>query len=93
MQQRVPKEPDAKGAAPTQLAWYRRFFTEILTAVAALVGWLLVTWGLAELLIVWVWPISLGALLLGLAGWRFVWQLLVDGLYVLSKPDETKKGD
>lgn len=86
--QRTPRQVGAPDNAPAKSAWYRRFMAEILTAVVAVAGWLLVTWGLAELLTVWVWPISLGALLLGLTGWRFVWRLLVDGFYVLTKRED-----
>ena len=65
----------------------RQLKAEILTTSAALAGWLLVTWGAAELTTCWLWPISMGILLLGLAGWKFVFGMLADGLYVLSRKE------
>lgn len=59
-------------------------WAEALTALAALCGWGLLTWGLAGWSgVVWIWPLSGGLLLLGLAGYRLVWQVLMDGLYLL----------
>lgn len=72
-------------------------WAEILTALAALCGWGLFTWGLAGWSgVVWIWPLSGGLLLLGLAGYRLVWQVLWDGLYLLrlesQQPDNEEGG-
>jgi hypothetical protein len=58
---------------------------EILTAMAFLGGWLLLTYGVARLLSDIVWPLSGGLLLLSLGGWKLLWKLSTDGLYVLTR--------
>lgn len=66
---------------------------EVLTIVAALLGWGLFTWGIAEWSqVVWVWPISTGILLLGLVGFRLIWQVLMDGVYLLSQHSDEEDG-
>ena len=62
-----------------------RFAGELLVAVAILGGWALLTWGIARLVVPEVWPISGGLLLLSLAGWKFCWTLVREGLYVLTR--------
>lgn len=65
-----------------------RLIATIFTALAALGGWGLLTYGAASWSgIVWLYPISAGVLLLGLAGWRLVLQILLDGLFVLTTED------
>ena len=66
-----------------------RYAGEILTAIALLVGWLLVTLALARVLRGdVVWPLSLGLLLFSAAGWRLFGAIVLHGLYALSKePD------
>jgi len=60
----------------------------IFTALAALCGWGLLTYGAASWSgVVWLYPISAGVLLLGLAGWRLELQILLDGLLVLTTED------
>jgi hypothetical protein len=61
---------------------------ELLTALAILAGWMLLTAGIAALLPVWrgpVWMLSAGLLLLSGVGWRFLWLLVRDGLYTRSR--------
>lgn len=47
-------------------------------------GYLLVTWGLAEILTVWVWPVAVGVALMGGIGLRQVGVVLWRGAYILS---------
>ena len=53
-----------------------------------LLGWTLVTFGLSSLLTWEVWPLSVGALLLGLVGYRFMAEILWYGLYTLNQEPE-----
>lgn len=69
-------------------AWGLR--AELLTGAAIVSGWGLVTWGIADLTSTWqAWPLSAGVFLLGIAGWRLVARIMLDGLYVLSLPHES----
>jgi hypothetical protein len=63
-------------------------FAEILTALAVLAGWALLTWPVAALLSVWVWPVSGGVLLLSCVGWRLIGVIAWQGLYALTRDDE-----
>lgn len=66
-----------------------RAVPEILTAGAFLGGWLLVTAGVVRLTSPVAWVFSGGLLLLSLGGWKLLWVLVRDGLYVLT---QTTKG-
>lgn len=59
-------------------------FAEIAQAGAIVGGWAAITWGVATLTVWQAWPLSAGAFLLSLAGWRFLVRLFRDGLYVLA---------
>lgn len=59
---------------------------EILTAAALLLGWGLLTWGIADLIRrSAVWPLSGGLLCITLFGWRLLLQIGRDGLYALTR--------
>lgn len=58
---------------------------ELLTGLALVAGWTLLTFGIAELVSELAWPISGGLLLLSLCGWGFLKDLFTEGLYVLSQ--------
>lgn len=88
---------------PNSVAWYRRAVLVYLTtrwgvvvsvraelAVTAAVigGWLLLTYGVASLTAPIAWAFSGGLLLLSLCGWRFLWRLVRDGLYELTRGDD-----
>lgn len=64
----------------------RRLLAELLTALALLLGWTLVTYACAG---IWrpriVWPLSAGLLLFSSAGWSLIRALVTDGLYALTK--------
>lgn len=63
----------------------------LVTIGAALVGWCLLTHGLAVALRApWIWYLSLGTLMMGLAGFRLVGTVLRDGLYLLTRDDNAK---
>lgn len=64
-----------------------RHTAEILTALAALCGLLLLTYAVAELTGALAWPVSGGLLLLSLCGWRLVAVVAWQGLYMLSRDD------
>lgn len=66
----------------------------LATIAVALLGWLLLTHGLVRAFdATWLWHISLGALALGLAGYRLVARVLRDGLYVLTRDDDSTPKD
>lgn len=82
--------------ARSALAFVRRYWAEILTAIAFVAGWLLLTAGLASIAdaLPWrvalpiaraVWRVSLGALAISLGGWKMLRQFIADGLYALTK--------
>jgi cytochrome b561 len=58
---------------------------ELLVAGALLLGWLLITQGIAQLTAPVAWTFSIGLLLLLLCGWRLLWRLFSDGLYDLTR--------
>jgi hypothetical protein len=67
--------------------WWRRLLRipldepgRLLNLLAWVVGWCGVTWSVAELTTLWVWPASLGLLLTGIGGWRPLWALLTNGV-------------
>lgn len=62
-----------------------RYAPELLTALAALLGWFLLTWVAASLISPWAWPASGGLLLLSICGWRFLAVIAWRGLYDLSR--------
>lgn len=66
---------------------FRRLRAEILQAAAIFCGWACLTDGIAALTTRQVWPISLGLLLLSLAGWQFLGTLFWRGFYVITKGD------
>lgn len=61
---------------------------EILLSVALLLGWFLLTYGIALLTSPVVWPLSIGVLLLSTAGWRMLWAILSYGFYGLTRADK-----
>lgn len=63
----------------------RKFRAELLVAIALFAGWSLITFGIARLTRPIAWSFSAGLLLVLLCGWRFVWKLFSDGLYVLTR--------
>ncbi len=68
-----------------------------LSVTAWLIGWGLVTWGLAGLTTGhWeaaVWRCSVGLLALGIGGPRLLWMILTNGIYALTapRPDAAKE--
>jgi hypothetical protein len=66
------------------------FLPELLVTLALVAGWLLLTWGIAALLVWQVWPISVGLFLLGCCGWRFLARLFGRGLYALTLTREDR---
>lgn len=56
--------------------------------LCALAGWLLVTWGAAELLGHWVWPAGLGLAVLAVLGLRPLGLLLYLGVRRWIEPPE-----
>ena len=61
-----------------------KYRAEILTALAWLCGWALVTWGVVS----WsLWPVSAGLLSISLGGWRLLYVVVRDGLYTLTRDD------
>jgi hypothetical protein len=62
-----------------------RRWKEILLACAYVLGWGLLTWGLARLLVWEVWLISGGAFFLSLGGIGLLKDVAVEGLYVLDR--------
>ncbi len=75
-----------------KLIFVKKHIKEILLCFAWLSGWGLVTWTLSDLFGNWVFKLSGGLLLLGLVGYRFIFKILIDGLYVLSLKDEEEQG-
>ena len=61
------------------------YWAELLDAAAIAVGWFLVTWGAAALLVPEVWPISAGLFLLSASGWGHVWTIAREGFYALTQ--------
>lgn len=75
------------------LLWLARYHAELLLSFALLAGWMLVTFGIAELTTARVWPISTGLLLLSLCGWKMLIGLAVDGLYALTRKADAEDSD
>ncbi len=67
-----------------------RLWPEALQAVAIVVGWALVTFGLASLWRWELWPLSFGVLTLSIVGWRYLGEIFWKGLYTLSRKDAGK---
>ncbi|HEX6940900.1 MAG TPA: hypothetical protein VF158_15895 [Longimicrobiales bacterium] len=74
-------------AAAARRAWHGavRLRAELLTSAAFVAGWAFLTWGVAELLVWQVWPLSAGLFFLGLGGWRLLATLVWRGLYDLTR--------
>lgn len=78
--------------APDLTPEARRFpLAEILTGLAFLAGWCLITAAVAALTVPQVWPLSMGLLLLSAGGWRMLLGLATDGLYALTRPKPERK--
>ena len=60
-------------------------FAKVALVLGILGGWALVTWGVADLTVPEVWPVSGGLFVLSLVGWKFLGTLFGRGLYVLSR--------
>jgi protein-S-isoprenylcysteine O-methyltransferase Ste14 len=58
---------------------------EILTVASFLIGWALLTKGVAALTAPVAWTFSTGLLLLSLCGWKFLWAVMSAGLYTLTR--------
>jgi len=67
---------------------FKKYIKEILLCLAWLIGWGLTTCTFADLYGDWIWKLSGGLFLLGLVGYRFIFKILLDGLYVLSLDDK-----
>lgn len=71
------------------MTWIRAhadLIAQLATAAALVLGWLLVTLGVAAVAAPRVvWPISLGLLCISLGGWKLIVAIAVDGLYALTK--------
>ncbi len=72
--------------------WARSARAEILTGVSLLVGWLLISAGLASLCGPVVWWFSFGLLGVSLGGWKLAWAIVTNGLYELTRDEEPKRG-
>ncbi|PRX19222.1 hypothetical protein BX659_1393 [Orenia metallireducens] len=66
----------------------KKYIKEIWLCLAWISGWIFVTWSLVDLFGNWIWKLSGGLLLLGLVGYRFIFKIVLDGLYVLSLEDK-----
>lgn len=73
----------------TGVAWRTlcRFRAEFLTAAAIVLGWALLTWGVADRTGPIAWRFSAAVLLLSLVGWRFLGTIVWEGLYKLTRED------
>ena len=71
---------------PGQWGTYLRGVSgEVWAGATGLAGWLLLTWGVQEIVgRLWVWKVSMGLLLLGLFGFGTMWQLFRAGLLGLT---------
>jgi hypothetical protein len=63
----------------------RRSLAEVLTALAFVAGWLLVTAGIARLTSPIAWLFSIGILSISLGGWKLLAQFVWNGLYALTR--------
>lgn len=72
------------------IARANRLWPELLTSLALVGGWALLTWGVARLTAPVAWVFSAGLLLVSLGGWRLLWEVATRGLYALTRP--TKRG-
>ena len=66
----------------------KRYYKEILLTIGFLTGWILFTHGIALILGNSIYYLSFGGLLLSLCGYKFIFKVFIDGIYVLSQ-----KGD
>jgi hypothetical protein len=62
-----------------------RIGAELLTGVALLVGWLLITAAIAQVVRGPVWKLSFGVLLLSAVGLKFLGRLMWVGLYTSTR--------
>lgn len=74
----------ANGTAALRSAWKAFVTVETAAVLVLVVGWSLLTWGIASLTVWQAWPISAGLFLLGCFGFRLLWRVFGDGLYALS---------
>ncbi len=58
---------------------------EVFAGLLLVAGWGSFTWGIALLLSVNVWPVSIGLFFLSLFGWKFLYIIARDGLYRLTR--------
>lgn len=66
----------------------RKYLGELAVTVGAILGWALLTGGLAAVLPTHakaLWLASAGMLLLSLCGWKFLWTIVTTGLYTLTR--------
>lgn len=66
-------------------------WAEVAAAALLLVGWALITQGLALLMTPKVWPLSAGLFCLTLFGWKFLLYIARDGLYRLTRETGDQK--
>lgn len=72
----------------------QKHLLEILTFLSWCFGWSLITWALVRIIKVnEIWLFSYGILLMGFAGWRFMFHILLNGFYFLSREEEEKKAE
>lgn len=70
----------------------QKHLLEILTFLSWCFGWSLITWALVRIIKVnEIWLFSYGILLMGFAGWRFMFHILLNGFYFLSREEEEEK--
>lgn len=68
---------------------------ELLASLALLAGWLLITHSLTLMAPAWfdqIWALSIGVLLVSLAGWRLLWAIATTGLYALTREKGERAG-
>lgn len=72
--------------APVRSLWALR--AEALTSLAIVGGWGALTWGVVGFVPAYaapIWRVSLGLLLISLAGWKFIATTIATGLYTLTR--------
>lgn len=66
-----------------------RYWAEGVMVLTIVSGWFLVLWAIVEFTNRWeVWPLGWGLFLLSIAGWGFLRELFVQGLYTLSQKND-----
>jgi hypothetical protein len=80
----------------TVTRWGKSLLTaraELLTALAFVVGWLLLTDAIARVMVTpLAWRVSIGLLAISLGGWKLFLTMIVNGLYALTRDEAGLKG-